>query len=85
MTMWNRLVKFFLALLMVSASPGIFSSPARTRYRSNSLPGFQKHPGVTGASLWFGRINDQGLFFKTGTDKDTGEWRLHEGRGYDGW
>jgi hypothetical protein len=26
-------------------------SPARTRYRSNSLPGFQKHPDVTYSPL----------------------------------
>ncbi|MDX9785574.1 MAG: hypothetical protein RBT11_02270 [Desulfobacterales bacterium] len=34
------------AMIMVSVTPGYFSIPAGTRYRSNSLPLFQKHPGA---------------------------------------
>ncbi|MFH0729085.1 MAG: hypothetical protein V2B19_22440, partial [Pseudomonadota bacterium] len=39
----------------------IFSRAAGTRYRSNSLPLFQKHPGAASLPWEIGRNDDQGL------------------------
>jgi hypothetical protein len=40
------------------ATPGHFFQPGKNSLRSNSLPGFQKRPGVTCPSYGFGQNDD---------------------------